>query len=243
MMHRFFDRRGGVSKGIYASLNCGRGSDDDVQAVDENRRRVAAEMNLAAGRLITLYQIHSDRVESVTTPWAPEATPEADGLATNTAGVALGILTADCAPVLFADAANGVAGAAHAGWKGALAGILENTIQTMINLGAEQKSIVAAVGPCISQAAYEVGDEFRENFLDRSPSHSVFFGPGARERHWQFDLTGFVTARLRETGVRVCLEANGCTYGDEDRFFSYRRATHRGEADYGRQISVIAMGA
>ncbi len=239
--HGFFERQGGVSEDIYASLNCGRGSDDLPSAVEANRRRVANELGIGDDRLLSLYQVHSPQVEVVTRGWTPMAAPRADAMVTAERGVGLGILTADCAPVLFADKRGSVIAAAHAGWKGALGGVLENTVETMVDLGTDKKEIRAAIGPCISQAAYEVGEEFKQQFVGTDATYERFFVLGEREGHWQFDLPGFVSDRLDKIGVESFAEKADCTYGDPSRFFSYRRATHRGEGDYGRQISVIAL--
>lgn len=239
--HGFFERQGGVSEDIYASLNCGRGSDDLPSAVEVNRRRVADQLGIEPDRLLSLYQIHSPQVEVVTKGWPPMAAPRADAMVTVERGLGLGILTADCAPVLFADTGGSVIAAAHAGWKGALGGVLENTVETMIDLGADKKEIRAAIGPCISQAAYEVGDDFKQQFVNTDATYERFFVPGQREGHWQFDLPACVSDRLNKIGVDSFVETADCTYGDPSRFFSYRRATHRGERDYGRQISVIAL--
>lgn len=239
--HGFVERTGGVSNGIYASLNCGRGSDDDSAAVTTNRRRVAAKFGIDEPSLLTLYQIHSARVELVSKPWAPADAPRADAMVTTKRGIGLGILTADCAPVLFADLNGRVVGCAHAGWRGAFGGVLENTVEEMINQGADKDSILASIGPCISQAAYEVGADFRSEFVMTHAAHERFFVRGRREGHWQFDLVGFVETRLRSIGVHVSREAALCTYENDSKFFSYRRTTHQGEEDYGRQISVIML--
>lgn len=234
--HGFFTRLGGVSEGLYAGLNCGAGSSDAPEAVAENRARVTAA--IGAGALVTLRQVHSARAIAVDGPWDGPA-PEADGLATDRPGLALGALGADCAPVLFADAEAGVVGAAHAGWRGALGGVIEATVEAMVALGAARGRIAAAVGPCISQAAYEVGPDFVAVFLDEDPDHSRFFAGGAGDRA-QFDLPGFCLARLDEAGIGARAWIGRCTWSDEARFYSYRRATQRGEADYGRQIGAIA---
>lgn len=233
LQHGFFTRQGGVSRGIYDSLNCGPGSDDDAGAVAENRARVAA--HLGARALLSLHQVHSDRVVTVTDPDWLEDRPEADAMVTDRPGIALGALAADCAPVLFADPDAGVIGAAHAGWKGALGGVLEATVEAMRALGA--RGIRAVVGPAISQRAYEVGPEFLERFIDEDPGHAMFFAQGQGDRY-QFDLPGFALSRLRAAGADA--EWCGhCTFSDPARFFSYRRTTHAGEPDYGRQVSAI----
>jgi len=239
--HGFFTRQGGVSTGIYATLNGGAGSQDTSAAVDQNRSRVAA--HLGVGQLVTVHQVHSDRAEVVSGPW-PGDRPRADAMVTDQPGLALAILTADCAPVLFADREAGVVGAAHAGWNGALTGVLEATVAAMTGLGAERDRIAAVIGPAISQRAYEVGPEYVERFLDDDPDHARFFagGPnaGGGDRA-MFDLPGFCLHRLRQAGVGAAEWTGHCTYSDEARFFSYRRATHRGEADYGRLVAAIAL--
>ncbi|MEM9045715.1 MAG: peptidoglycan editing factor PgeF [Pseudomonadota bacterium] len=231
--HGFFTREGGVSNGIYDSLNGGQGSRDQSDAVQENRYRITKA--LGAASLHSVHQIHSDIAVQVTTPWSEK--PRADAMVTMAPGQALGILTADCAPVLFADREAGVIGAAHAGWKGALGGVLEATIRQMRTLGAE--NITAVIGPCISQRNYEVGPEFFEKFTDEDPENDRFFVGGTGDR-MHFDLPGFALMRLRAAGVKA--EWTGhCTYGDERRFFSFRRATHRGEPDYGRLVAAISL--
>ena len=233
--HGFFTRRGGVSTGVWESLNCGPGSDDDPAAVAENRARVATA--LGAGTVLFLRQVHS--ATAVAAPWDGPA-PQADAMATDRPGVALGVLSADCAPVLFADPEAGVIGAAHAGWRGALSGVLEATVEAMTRLGARPARIRAAVGPCISQAAYEVGPEFLDAFTEDDPEAARFFAGGPRGRP-MFDLPAFVLARLRAAGVAEAEWCGHCTYRDEARFFSHRRGTHRGEPDYGRLASAILL--
>jgi len=239
--HGFFSRDGGVSQGIYASLNCGLGSADHRAAVAENRARIAGEMGVAPERLVTPYQIHSANVVVAEKPWrpGPEA-PRADAVVTKRERLAVGVSTADCAPILLADAQARVIAAAHAGWRGALAGIIEATVKTMERLGAERGNIAAAIGPTISQGAYEVGTEFRDRFLAADAANARFFvtGPGGQPH---FDLTGFVRAGLEGAGIGAAHDPAVCTYNDEARFYSYRRATHRGEPDYGRQLSVIVL--
>ena len=239
--HGFFTREGGVSKGIYATLNCGYGSDDDPGAVRENRARIARAIGVDAGNLLTVYQVHSPSVIRVTSTWEHGSAPQADAMVTDEPSVGLGILAADCAPVLFADEAARVIGAAHAGWKGAFTGVLEATIEAMTALGAHRSRVVAAIGPCISRDAYEVGPEFRQRFLDAGLANEIWFTPSARDRHYMFDLPGYIAARLKAADVGTVASLGLCTYGDEPRFFSYRRTTHRGESDYGRQLSVIAL--
>ena len=238
--HGFFGRTGGVSTGIFASLNCGPGSGDDPVAVRENRARASQMLN---ADLVTLYQVHSNRAVTVTAPWAMDERPKGDAMVTNVAGIALGILTADCAPVLFADASAGVIAAAHAGWKGALSGVLESAIAAMEELGAARARIAAAIGPCISQANYEVGPEFRARFAEADPANARFFIASDRAGHFRFDLEGYAAARLAAAGLENVGRLSACTYARQDDFFSYRRATHRGETGYGRQLSAIALNA
>jgi len=236
--HGFFTRRGGASSGIYAGLNCGPGSSDQREAVAMNRARVAAAFEVAPDRLLSLHQEHSATVVVADGDgWAER--PRADAAVTSVAGVALGILTADCAPVLLADAEAGVVGAAHAGWRGALDGVLEATLAAMRRLGARNGHIRAAVGPTISQRAYEVGPEFFQRFRDEEAGYERFFAPGAGDR-LHFDLPGFVLARLRDAGAEAAW-VQACTFSDPTRFFSYRRTTQSGGSDYGRLISVIRL--
>nr|WP_269142299.1 peptidoglycan editing factor PgeF [Sphingomonas sp. IC-11] len=235
--HGFLGRRGGVSQGLHGGLNVGLGSEDDPAAVAENRRR-AAEAVLPGAPLVTCFQIHSADCVTVTEP--PAERPRADALVTNRPGMALGILTADCAPVLLADAEAGVIGAAHAGWKGAIGGVTDSTLAAMEQLGARRDRIAAAIGPCIARTSYEVDEGFRRRFEEEDPANERFF-VDARQGHAQFDLEAYVTHRLAAAGVRR-IEALGLdTYADESRFFSFRRATHRGEPDYGRQIAIIGL--
>lgn len=239
--HGFFGRGGGVSSGIFESLNCGPGSGDDRGHVVENRRRALAALADRECRLVTLYQIHSAEGVIVREPWEIGNGPKADAMATNVPGVALGILTADCAPVLLADAQARVVGAAHAGWKGALAGVIEQAIAHMEQLGAKRARIAVAIGPCISQAAYEVGEELRENFTRHDAANARFFAPAVRPAHWQFDLAAYVWKRLDTAGLHNAVALAHCTYGEAGEFYSFRRATHRGENDYGRQLSAITL--
>jgi polyphenol oxidase len=234
--HGFMTRRGGVSEAPVESLNCGFGAGDDPAAVAENRRR-AAEAVLPDAALVGVHQVHSPDVVTVVDPWGDDARPQADALVTNRAGVLLGVLTADCAPVLLADRAAGVVGAAHAGWKGAHDGVIANTVAAMEALGASHERVVAVVGPCIAQYSYEVSDEFRERF---SATDAPFFQPGA-PGHWQFDLPAYVAGALRDAGVCTVEVLERDTYGEADAFYSFRRATHRGEATYGRQLSLIGV--
>lgn len=238
--HGFLGRRGGVSTGVCAGLNVGLGSDDDPDAVRENRR-LAVEAVAPGARLVTVHQVHSATAIPAGT-WPDDARPHADALVTNQPGLALGILTADCTPVLFADAAAGIVGAAHAGWKGAIGGVVEATVDAMERLGASRSRIAAAVGPTIARKSYEVDEAFWRRFVEADPANERFFS-GGRTGHHQFDLEGFVVSRLAAAGL-ARIEALGLdTYSDPDRFYSYRRASHRGEPDYGRQISLIALPA
>jgi polyphenol oxidase len=237
--HGFLGRRGGVSRGIYAGLNVGLGSDDDRDAVAENRA-LAVEHVERGAQLVTLHQVHSADALIATAPWLDKERPHADALATDRPGLLLGILTADCTPVLLADKQAGVVGAAHAGWKGALGGVTDSVIATMVTLGADRSRIVAAIGPTIARVSYEVDDSFARRFEESDPANERFFTPG-RKGHQQFDLESYVATRLADAGIGR-IEALGLdTYADADRFFSFRRATHRGEPGYGRQISLIGV--
>lgn len=236
--HGFFTRKGGASSGIFAGLNCGTGSSDQAEIVAINRARVADAMGLGVEGLVSVHQVHSPDVVSVTAPFADR--PRADAMVTATPGLALAVLTADCQPVLFADAKAGVIGAAHAGWKGARDGVMEATLDAMEALGAQRGQITAVIGPCISQTAYEVGQEFFESFTDAAPEARRFFVNGNGDRYL-FDLPSYGLWRLREAGVGRADWTRHCTYRDPARFYSYRRTTHAGEADYGRQISVIRL--
>lgn len=238
MKHGFFTRKGGSSSGIFLGLNCGPGSSDQSHAVAMNRARVAHELEVTPEKLISVHQVHSPDVVAITS--AEASHPKADAMVTKMPGLALGILTADCQPVLFADAKAGVIGAAHAGWKGALAGVLEATLDAMETLGAQRNDIAAVIGPCISQRAYEVGPEMLDMFMDDDPDNSRFFAGGTGDR-MHFDLPGFGLHRLRQAGVGQAEWTRHCTYFDAERFFSYRRTTHAGEADYGRLISAIRI--
>lgn len=237
--HGFLGRRGGVSQGVCAGLNVGLGSDDDPEAVRTNRR-LAVEAVAPGARLVTLHQVHSGTAIPVTEPFPDDARPRADALVTDRPGLLLGILTADCTPVLFADREAGVIGAAHSGWKGALGGVVDSTVLEMEKLGADRARIVAAVGPTIARKSYEVDEGFFRRFTGEDEANERFFSSG-KPGHHQFDLEGFVVSRLAAAGI-TRIEALGLdTYSDPDRFYSYRRATHRGEPDYGRQISLIAL--
>jgi polyphenol oxidase len=237
--HGFFTRRGGASSGIYAGLNCGPGSNDQREAVAMNRARVAGALDVPPARLLSLHQVHStDVVVAGEEGWTER--PRADAAVTDRPGIALGILTADCAPVLFHDPEGGVVGAAHAGWRGALDGVLEATLEAMESLGASVPRVRVAVGPTISQRAYEVGPEFLDRFLAEEAGYDRFFAPGRGDR-LLFDLPGFVLARLRVAGVAEAGWIGACTHSEPERFFSYRRSTQAGEPDYGRLISAVRL--
>jgi YfiH family protein len=238
LRHGFFTRKGGASSGVFSGLNCGHGSSDQHAAVSINRSRVAQAMQVDPMALVGVHQIHSPDVVRVTDPTADR--PRADALVTATPGIALSVLTADCQPVLFADHDAGVIGAAHAGWKGALGGVLEATLDAMEDLGAKRANIAAVIGPSISQRAYEVGPEFLDDFLLDDPDNSRFFANGAGDR-MLFDLPGFGLHRLRRAGVGQAQWSRHCTYSDPKKFYSYRRTTHAREADYGRLIAAIRL--
>ncbi len=238
VQHGFFARRGGASSGIFQGLNCGFGSSDQHEIVSINRARVAEALDVDHAALVGVHQTHSADVVHVTQ--AGQDTGKADALVTATQGIAISVLTADCQPVLFADTKNGVIGAAHAGWKGAISGILEATVDAMIEIGAERSEITAAIGPTISQRAYEVGPEFVERFLDEDHGYARFFANGNADRSL-FDLPAFGLYRLREAGIKDAEWTRHCTYGDADRFFSFRRSIHKQEADYGRLIAAIRL--
>lgn len=237
--HGYFTRQGGVSSGIYRSLNTGTGSDDEPERVQENRRRVAEWMRVSPDRLLTCHQIHSPDVIVATGPF-PGTRPRADALVTDRPGLAICASTADCGPVLFADPQARVVGAAHAGWRGALTGVLENTIAAMEGLGARRDRIVAVLGPSISAKNYEVGPEFVVRFMEADTANAAYFAASGKPGHMLFDLNAYTVDRLQRAGV-VAEALNRCTYEEEDLFFSYRRGTHRGEQDYGRQISAIVL--
>lgn len=239
--HGFFCRTGGVSEGLFSSLNCGYGSGDDPAKVSENRRRAMAMLDLDGARLVTAYQVHSPDVVEVREPWSRETAPRADAMVTRERGLALGILTADCVPVLFAEAGAGVVGAAHAGWKGALTGVAEATVAAMTALGAERRRIVAGIGPAISQRSYEVGPEFPAPFLEQDARNADFFCPAKRDGHFLFDLKGYVARRVAGLGVGTIQTLPCDTCAEDERFFSYRRACHRKETDYGRGLSAIYL--
>ncbi|MCQ4160704.1 peptidoglycan editing factor PgeF [Roseomonas sp. GC11] len=239
--HGFFTRRGGVSRGNFATLNCSLAGHDAAEAVATNRARAMAALGLPAGALCGAFQVHGVAVATVTEAIPPEARPEADALVTNRPGLALGIVTADCAPVLFADAAAGVVGAAHAGWRGAVAGVLEETLKAMEALGASRAGIAAVVGPCIRQDSYEVGPDLRDAVLAREAGDARFFREGKREGRWQFDLPGYCAVRLVKAGAGKVGVLPADTCADAGRFFSHRRRTLAGEGPIGHQLSAIAL--
>ena len=239
--HGFFTRKGGVSEGIYASLNGGIGSNDAPDRVRENRARMAAMLGVAPDRFVTCYQIHSPDVIVAETPWTRENAPRADAIVTRVPGLGIGVTTADCGPILFADPVARVIGAAHAGWKGALTGVLESTLDAMEKLGASRDSIRVALGPMIRQPNYEVGAEFIERFKAADAANDRFFAPAARPDHAMFDLSGYIRSRLERAEIQSIEDLGFCTYADPARFFSYRRTTHRAEPDYGRHVNAIAL--
>lgn len=238
--HAFFTRQGGASSGVYASLNVGLGSGDDPAAVAENRRRAAAMFDAPPERLATCYQVHSARIVTAEGAW-PAERPNADGIATRTSGIICGALAADCAPILLADGEAGVVACAHAGWRGALAGVAETALAAMESLGARSERIVAAIGPCIGPQSYEVGLEFVAAFEQQDPTYSSFFMPGASPDKRLFDLPGFVLSRLAALNISACEWVGADTFTDEERFFSNRRSFRRGETDYGRLLSAITL--
>lgn len=237
--HGFFTRIGGVSEGVYRGLNAGTGSNDHPERIAENRRRVCRHLGVRPESLVNPFQVHSTDVIVVDKPFSGER-PKADGIVTAAPGIAVGVLTADCGPVLFVDPQARVVGAAHAGWKGALNGVLENTVKAMEALGANRRRIAATLGPAISMANYEVDPEFVQSFTEAGPDNETRFPPSGRPGHSMFDLPGYIVDRLIGSGIRAD-SLNLCTYADEERFYSYRRAMHRGEHDYGRQISAIKL--
>ena len=247
--HGFFGRTGGVSEGVYASLNCGPGSGDDKTRVGENRRRALAALDAGASgdgapaQLVTLAQVHSPEVVTVTVPWPTLDAPKADAMVTDRPGIALGVLAADCAPVLLADPTARIIGAAHAGWGGAFSGVVEAVVGAMERLGANRQQIRAAIGPCIGQASYEVGPEFEARFAVADPAAKRFFAPSRRPDYWQFDLEGFVASRLHQAGVTMVERLSTDTYTHPEEYFSFRRTTHRNEGDYGRQLSAVMLRA
>ncbi len=240
--HAFFTRVGGVSQGLYATLNGGVGSHDERAHVDENRARMAAALGVAGDALVTAYQIHSAEAVVAEAPWSHTARPRADAIVTRVPGLAIGVSTADCGPVLLADAEARVIGAAHAGWRGALSGVTDAAIAAMERLGARRERIVAALGPMISQANYEVGTELMERFCAADPGNAQFFRPAGRPGHALFDLPGYVGVRLARAGIMRIEDLAVCTYADPERFYSFRRTTHRAEPDYGRHVNAIVLG-
>ena len=239
--HAFFTRAGGVSSGIYAGLNGGLGSQDEPQKVQENRRRMAAMLDVAPAKLLTLHQIHSPDVIVATEPWPSTARPKGDAMVTKVPGIALGVTAADCGPVLMVDPKARVIGAAHAGWKGALGGVVEATIEAMEAQGASRDGIIVGLGPMLRQRNYEVGMEFVARFEEADPDNARVFSSASRHGHAMFDLPGYIQARLSAAGVLMADDIDLCTYADEDSFFSYRRATHRKEPDYGRHVHAIVL--
>jgi YfiH family protein len=241
--HAFFTREGGISNGLYSSLNCGFGTKDLLSNVTENRNRVLSNLGIENGFLLTCHQTHSPNVLTIEKPWPYKNSPRADGMVTNVPGLVLGILTADCAPVLFADSSLGIIGAAHAGWQGALMGVLEATINQMVNLGSCYDDIQVVVGPCISVSSYEVGPEFLERFLNSSLENDKYFKPSIKKNRKMFDLPSYIKGRLKNAGITEVHKIGYDTCTDISRFYSYRRSVLLGETDYGRGISTIALVA
>jgi len=239
--HAFFTRAGGVSQGIYESLNSGVGSNDDPANVTENRARMAASLGVAPERFLTAYQIHSPQVVTVEAPWSPSERPKADAIVTHTPGLAIGVSTADCGPVLLADPEARVIGAAHAGWRGALTGVIEATVAAMETLGAKRDRMVAAAGPMIRQPNYEVGQDLLDRFVAVEPSNVRFFIRANRPDHMMFDLAGYVVSQLRRAEIAQIEDVGLCTYANPAQFYSYRRATHLAEPDYGRHVNAIVL--
>jgi YfiH family protein len=239
--HGFFTRDGGVSDGIYASLNGGVGSKDDMGLVAENRARMARALDVTPENFVTCFQIHSPDVVVAERPWTAETRPRADAIVTKVPGLAIGVSTADCGPLLFADERAGVIGAAHAGWRGAFTGVIEKTIAAMETLGADRSRIAAALGPLIRKQNYEVSQSFVDEFLRADEAHARFFSPASREGHAMFDLPGFVASRIEQSGICFFEDLQLCTYADAERFYSYRRSVHRAEPDYGRHVNAIVL--
>ena len=239
--HAFFTRQGGISTGLFAALNCGFGSGDDLEKVARNRALATAQLDLPSDRLVSCHQVHGTDIVTVERPWRREDNPRADGMVTNVPGIALGILAADCAPVLFADPAAGIIGAAHGGWRGALAGVMEATVAAMTRLGASTDRIRAGIGPCIGQASYEVGPEFERAFAEADAESQAFFVPAERPGHFRFDLPAYIADRLARLGLAAVQQSGHDTAAEEDLFFSYRRACLRGEKHYGRGLAAIAL--
>ena len=241
LRHGFFTRAGGVSQGVYASLNGGTGSNDAPDKIAENRARMAAALGVTPDRLLTAHQVHSPDVAVAQAPWTQAARPRADAIVTRTPKLAIGVSTADCGPLLFADAEAGVIGAAHAGWRGALSGVIEATVAAMEQLGAQRARIAAALGPTIRQPNYEVGPEFVARFVAADAANARFFSPAPRAGHALFDLAGYIAQRVQRAGIDKFEDLGFCTYAEPERFFSYRRMTKAGEPDYGRHINAIAL--
>ncbi len=241
VQHGFFTRQGGYSSGVYDSLNCGLGSDDDQETVFKNKAACATALGVGADRLLTVHQEHTADVITVSKAWTHGNAPVADGLVTKVPGIAIAVLAADCTPVLFAAPEAGIIGAAHAGWKGAISGIVENTVDAMTQLGAKRDQIIAAVGPCIGPNSYEVGPEFHDRFLSDNAHNALYFQPSEKTGHVYFDIGGFVLDKVRASGVNTAERLKADTYSQTDKFFSYRRSCHRDETDYGRQLSGIAL--
>ncbi|MEM6903820.1 MAG: peptidoglycan editing factor PgeF [Pseudomonadota bacterium] len=239
--HGFFTRQGGISEGLYGSLNCGLGSDDRLEHVRANRAIAAQQFGVGAERLVTMYQVHGKEVVTVREPWVDTAAPSVDGMVTNQPGIMLGALAADCAPILFAEERARVIGACHAGWKGALAGVAQETVAAMAALGAERANIIAAIGPSIAFTSYEVGPEFRQPFIDQSTENQRFFAAGNQGDRERFDLSGYLAHWLTAAGVGTVISAERDTLVEDAWFFSYRRACHRNEPDYGRNLSAIMI--
>lgn len=239
--HAFFTRRGGVSGGFYESLNCGFGSGDAAESVARNRGIAMGQLGLAADRLVTCHQIHSTTVVIVERTWPREAAPQADGMVTRVPEIALGVLTADCAPILFQDPVANVIGAAHGGWRGALGGVVEATIEQMEAIGAARDRIRAAIGPCIARSSYEVGREFQQRFLAQDTASKSYFAPAMRTGYFMFDLPAYIEHRLAQAGIGTVQKAHYDTVAEEERFFSYRRSCLRGEHAYGRGLSAIVL--
>jgi YfiH family protein len=239
--HAFFTREGGVSGGIYQSLNSGVGSSDDPAHVTENRSRMAQALGVDADRLVTAFQIHSPHVVVADQPWSVDTRPKADAIVTRTPGLAIGVSTADCGPLLFADPEARVIGAAHAGWRGAFSGVIEGTIVAMEKLGADRKRMAVALGPLIRQDKYEVSQSFVDDFLRADQRYARFFASAAREGHAMFDLPGFIASRIAQSGIQRFEDIGICTYSNPDHFYSYRRSTHQAEPDYGRHVNAIVL--
>jgi YfiH family protein len=239
--HAFFTREGGVSDGIYSSLNCGFGSGDDQDRVERNRAIAASRLGLPADRLVSCHQVHGTATIKVERPWRRQDNPRADGMVSAVPGIALGVLAADCAPVLFADPEAQVIGAAHGGWRGALSGVMEATVEAMTALGARAERVRAGIGPCIGQPSYEVGPEFAARFAAEDASSARFFRPALRPGHFLFDLPGYIAHRLSRLGLAEIERTPHDTAAEEALFFSYRRACRRGETDYGRGLAAIAL--